>query len=178
MCIRDRKQTSLSDWVFAFLQGFRFEYSKISEQEKRFLEPFLKEQTLTRHCQVEIVQFTNPDRIVLLFFFDSTKKDLLIDIHKSNWSNLDLTVEMLIAKYPTLKIQRADLWELISRCKDIKPSAIYSIHFVDNICCISFARDPRKKGSLFPWSFNYINDPQQLAEVIFNLNLNQASTYF
>jgi hypothetical protein len=75
MCTRDRLKTSLSYWVFAFIHGFRFESSKISEQEKRVLGPFLKEQKLTRPCQAEIFQFTNPHRIVLLFFFDSTKND-------------------------------------------------------------------------------------------------------
>ena len=174
----DLSRTSLDDWVFSFIHAFRYESNKFSEQEKRNLEPFLKEQTLTRPCQAEIFSFTQPTRVVVLFFFDSTKPDFLIVMSKSRWCDPYSAVKMLIEKYSTLKIRQKGLLRLISSCREINLDLLYSIDFVKNVCCICFTRDPRSKKNLFPRSLNYCNDPQQLAEVIFNLNFDQASTYF
>jgi hypothetical protein len=176
--VRDLLRIRLNDWVFAFLHGFRYESSKINEEEKSSLKPFLKEQTLAPPCQAEIIRFPNPERVVLLFFFDSTKQDFLIDNRKVTWEELESVVKILLNKYSFLKIQRRDLLRLISRCRDLNPDSFYSINFVKDVCCICFTRDPRNRGSLFPWSFNYVTNPQELAKNVFDLNLSQALTYF
>jgi hypothetical protein len=167
----------LTDWIFAFVHGFRYESGKAKE-ELEFLEPFVKEQMLTSPCQVEAIQFSKPYRVVLLFFFDKKKQDLLIHIFQEKWSSQDLTVKRLTSKYSALKVNHEDLRKLIGRCRDYPRNSIYAIDFIKNVCCICFTRDPREKGSPFPWSLNYITNPQETGEMIFTLNLIQASTYF
>jgi hypothetical protein len=178
MCIHDRFRTSLDNWTFAFIHGFRYESNKVDEEEKAVFKPFIREQTLTRPCQSEVLQFNNPHCCVFLFFFDQTKPDFLTHTCALKWNELDLVVNMLLKKYSALKIHRIDLRKLIGRCLDIGEDSLYSLDFIRNVCCICFPRDPRNKGTLFPWSFNYVSDPQKLAKIVFNLNLGQSSSYF
>jgi hypothetical protein len=175
---RDRLRMRIEDWVFAFVHGFRYESRNMNEDEKSGLRPFLKEQTLAPPCQAEIAQFTNPKRVVFLFFFDSTKQDFLIDNRKLRWEDLESVVEILIRRYSSLEIRPKDLLTLMSNCRDIRPDSWYSIDFIKDVCCVCFTRDPRNRGCPLPWIFNYIIDPQELAKNIFDLNLSQALTYF
>lgn len=41
-------QKRLTDWVFAFVHGFRYESSKEQKEQLEFLEPFVKEQVLAK----------------------------------------------------------------------------------------------------------------------------------
>jgi len=171
-------QVRLTDWIFAFVHGFRYESSNVQKEELEFLEPFVKEQALARPCQVEAIQFSRPYRLVLLFFFDKTKHDLLIDIHQERWSAQGSIVGRLIDKYSALKINHKDLRTLIERCRNYQRDSVYAIDFIRNVCCLCFTHDPREKGSPFPWSLGYITKPQETAEMIFDLNVSQASMYF
>jgi hypothetical protein len=168
----------LTDWIFAFVHGLRYESHKTEKEELEFLEPFFKEQMLTPPCQVEAIQFSKPYRLVLLLFFDRQKQDLLIHISQEKWSSRDSTTKKLISKYSTLRINREDIQEIIEHYHNYPKKLIYGIDFIQNLCCICFTRDPRQKGSPFPWAFDYITNPQTTAEMIFHLNLGQASTYF
>lgn len=168
----------LTDWVFAFIHGFRYESSKVQKEELKHLEPFVKEQMLARRCQVQVIQFCKPYRVALLFFFDKTKHDLLIDIYQGRWSALGSIVKRLTNEYSTLKVNHKDLRKLIGRCRDYPRNSVYAIDFIKNVCCICFTRDPREKGSPFPWNLSYITSPQETAEMIFDLNLSQAFMYF
>jgi hypothetical protein len=48
----------LTDWIFAFVHGLRYESHKAEKEEIKFLEPFFKEQMLIPPCQVEVIQFS------------------------------------------------------------------------------------------------------------------------
>jgi len=173
----DQMQVRLTDWIFAFTHGFRYESNKVQKEELEFLEPYVKEQTLPRPCQIEAIQFSRPYRLVLLFFFDKTKYDLIIDIQQGRWNTQSSIIERLTDKYSGLKINRKDLRTLIERCQYYQRNSIYAIDCIRNVCCLCFTRDPRQKGSPFPWNLSYITKPQETAEMIFDLNLSQASMY-
>ena len=171
-------QARLTDWIFAFVHGFRYESSKVEKEEPEFLEPFVKEQTLARPYQAEVILFSRPWRFVLLFFFDKTQHDLLIHIRQGRWSSQGLIIEGLINKYSSLKINHKDLRTIMERCRNGQRDSIYAIDCARKVCCLCFTHDPREKGSPFPWNLSYITKPQKTAEMIFNLNLSQASMYF
>jgi hypothetical protein len=168
----------LTDWIFAFVHGFRYESHKEEKEENKFLEPFFKEQMLLSPCQVEAIQFSKPYRLVVLMFFDRQKQDLLIHISQEKWRAQDSITKKLIRKYSTLRMNHKDIRKIIERCRNYPKKLIYGIDCLKNLCCICFTRDPRQKASPFPWAFNYITDPKKTAEMIFHLNLGQASTYY
>ena len=58
----------LRNWVFAFVKKFRCEASKLKPHEKEWLKPYVKEQILPKPCQVEVLKFSNPYLLILLFF--------------------------------------------------------------------------------------------------------------
>jgi hypothetical protein len=171
-------QLKLADWIFRFVQGFRYEANKLDPHERNYLEPYVKEQMLNKPCQIEILQLRRPYRLALVFFFDDTKQDLLICARQHNWNNLDATVTRLLSKYSALHLKGIDLQALLERCRSYSNNSLYSIDYINQACCICFTHDPRKKSSPFPWSLHYISDPQAMAEMIFNLNLGQASMYY
>jgi len=164
----------LTYWVFAFVHGFRFEAKKLRPEETECFEPHVKEQMLTRPCQVEVMQFDAPYRLALFFFFDKTKQDLRINVHQENWNSLEATISKLRKKYFAPQLNRKDLRKLLKRCRSYSNESIYSIDFVTHACCLSFGHDPRTKASPFPWSWHYITAPQKMAEIVFTLNLAQA----
>jgi hypothetical protein len=168
----------LTDWVFAFTHGLRYESHKTEKEELKFLEPFFKEQMLISPCQIEAIQFSKPYRLLLLFFFDKTRPDLPIHISQEKWISQNSTAKKLISKYSALRINHYDIQEIMERCRNYPEKLIYGIDFIKNLCCICFTRDPRQKGSPFPWAFDYVTDPQKSAEMVFRLNLGQASMYF
>ena len=167
----------LSDWIFFFVHGFRYEAKRMQPEEASFLESYFKEQTLAKPCQVEAMQFTNPYRVALLFFQDQTKLDLQIHIQHEEWSNLDQSVTNLLKKYSSLQIKRSDLCKLLEQCKNCQEGIIYGIDVVRDILLIYFTHDPRKKVSPLPLELNY-SKPEDVAEMIFRLNVDQSSTYF
>lgn len=143
--------------------------------EVRFLADYLDEQTLVSPTQVETLIFSKPDRFVFLFFLDKTKQDLQIHIKHEEWSNLEQTLTILLKKYAALHLKPQELRNLLEHCKNYP--GIYGINFVRNILLAYFAHDPRKKVSPFPHILNN-SKPQDVAEMIFNLNVEQASSYF
>ncbi len=167
----------LSDWIFHFVHGFRYASKKVQKEELEFLQPFKKEQMLQGRVQVEAIQFSKPYRLVLLCFFDQTKQDLLVDIYQGKWSARGPIIDKLIRKYSALKIDEKDLRIMLERCRKYYKYSIYAIDFAVNICCLCWTRDPREKGSPLPWDLSYITKPQETAEMIFSLNLSQASMY-
>jgi hypothetical protein len=168
----------LAYWVFAFVHGYRYEASKLKTEETEFFELYVKEQMLARPCQVEVIQFSKPCRVVLVFFFDKTRQDLLIRICQEKWKNLDETINRLRNKYYSLQLNYDDLHKLLEHCRCYPKNSIYAIDFIPNATCLCFTHDPRKKGSPNPKKLNYINGPQEMAETILHLNLDQSASYF
>lgn len=171
-------QLRLADWVFAFVHGFRYESSKLKPEELKCFEPYVKEQMLTKPCQVEVIQFSKPYRLALVFFFDETKQDLLIHICQEKWNTLDVMVKRLLDKYSVLQLNNRDLYRLLERCRSYSNKSTYAIDFIAHVSCICFTYDARVKASQFPWELRYVTGPQEMAEVVFNLNHCQAQDYF
>lgn len=167
----------LTDWVFFFTHAFRYEASRMHPSEVRFIADWLYEQTLAKPCQVEVILFSNPYRVCLLFFLDKTKRDLQIHIQHEEWSNLEQTITNLLKKYSALQIKRQELRTLLERCKNCQERIIYGIDVARNILLIYFTHDPRKKVSPLPLVLNFSN-PQDVAEMAFRLNVDQCSSYF
>lgn len=171
---RSRKQLSLADWVFAFIHGYRYEASKLKMGETEWFEPYIRECTLAKPCQVEVVQFRRPYRVALVFLFDNTKIDLLIKIREGNWNKLGLIVRSLRSEHPSLQINSKELRRLLSRCRDYPNDSMFAIDYTSNVFLICFTHDPRVHGSPFPWKLCYTTDPQKVAGTVFDLNLQQA----
>jgi hypothetical protein len=168
---------NLKDWIFFFAHEFRYDASKMHPAEVKFLGGFFREQTLAKPCQVEAMQFSSPYRFALLFFLDQTKLDLQIRVRQENWSNLEEIITVLLKKYSALRIKRPELRRLFEGCKNCQEAIIYGIDFIRNVCMIYFTHDPRKKVSLMPLVLN-CSKPQDVAEMIFRLNIDQSSTGF
>jgi hypothetical protein len=128
---------------------------------------------LSKPCQVEVMQFTNPYRVVLIFLFDGTKSDLLIHISREKWEDLDDAIGIL-DKYSSLHLNGQKLRKMLKHCRTIDVELIYSIDFTKDACCICFTYDPRVKASPLPRRLKHVSDPQEKAEMIFNLNHCQA----
>jgi hypothetical protein len=167
----------LTDWVFFFTHAFRYEASIMHLAEVKFLGNYLREQTLAKPCQVEAIQFKNPYRAVLLYLLDSTKPDLQISIQQKEWFNNEEIITNLIKKHAYLQLKRPELHRLLEGCKNCQEGIIYGMDFIRNVCVIYFTHDPRKKVSPLPLVLNY-SKPQDVAEMIFRLNVDQSSTYF
>jgi len=178
MNTKETKGLNLVEWVFRFTHGYRYEVSKLKTGETKWFEPHVRECTLTKPCQVEVCQFKNPYRLAFVFFFDTTKRDLLINIRQGKWNKLDLTVKSFCEEYPSLQINPKELQELLAGCRYYANDLIFALDFMASVSLICFTHDPRVHGSLFPWKLNYTTDPQEMAEVILNLNLQQAECYF
>jgi hypothetical protein len=168
----------LTDWVFAFVHGYRYESGKLSAEEKEWFEPFFQENVLAKPGQVEAVIFSKPFRVVLLYFLDRTKPDLLIRIRQRKWTNIVALVNELREKHCSLQLGYNDLFRILRRCRYYHKKSMFAIDFAKNMFAVCFTHDPRLKGSPYPWEMNYINDPQEMAEVILHLNVDQSSCYF
>jgi len=167
-------QLRSTDWVFAFVHGFRYEASKLKPEETQCFEPCVKEQMLTKPCQVEVMELANPHRVAFVFLFDRTKRDLLIHISHEKWESLDVAVARILNRYPATRVNGQKLRKMLKRCRTIADGTIYSIDFIKNACCICFTHDPRVKATPLPWMLNSMSDPQEVADMIFNLNHCQA----
>jgi hypothetical protein len=168
----------LTDWVFAFVHGYRHESTRLSSEEKECFEPFVQENLLAKPGQVEVVIFSKPFRSVLLYFLDRTRPDLLISIRQRKWSSIVALVNELKEKHRSLRFSCSDLYRMLWRCRDYRNKLMFGIDCSKNVLAVCFTHDPRLKGSPYPWELNYINDPQEMAEVILHLNVDQSSCYF
>jgi hypothetical protein len=173
-----KERMSLANWVFAFSHGYRYEANNLRSGEEEWFEPYVRECTLTKPCQVEVIQFRKPYRVTLVFLFDKTKCDFLINSCQGKWSKLGLTVKNICEKYPSLQINSKELRDLLARCRFYANDLIFALDCMPSVFLICFTHDPRVHGSPFPWKLNYITDPQEMAEIVLNLNLQQAECYF
>jgi hypothetical protein len=164
----------LDDWVFAFIHGYRYEVNKLKTGEIGCFEPYVRENTLTKPCQVEVVEFNKPYRVVLIFFFDKTDIDLRINVQQGEWNKLDSVIMNLCERYPLLQINPKELGKILVRCCRCPNESIFSLDFMSNVFLICFTHDPRVHGSPFPWKLNYTVNPQEMAQTILDLNLQQA----
>ena len=167
----------LSAWVYLFMHAYRYEANNIRLWQSKFLEPFFEEQTLTSPSQAEVMIFSNPYRIALFFFLDHSKSDLKITLKKASWSDVDYSVSQLKEKYQSLNLKRTELHGLFDRCRVCADGINHGLDVIRSVLLVYFTRDPRKKMSPIPTPLN-VSEPQGVAEMIFQLNLGQSSSYF
>jgi hypothetical protein len=67
----------------------------LSSEEIEFFEPFVQENLLAKPGQVEVVIFSKPFCVVLLYFLDRSKPDLLIRVRQRKWSSIAALVKEL-----------------------------------------------------------------------------------
>ena len=156
------------DYVSIFVQAYRAEARMLSEKETGFLR---REEVLPAPCQVEVVEFSDPFRLVLLFFFDQAKPDLEISFHEIGWDRLRALGAELAAEYG---VRLDPLLRIFQGCRDMDPATNYAIDGSQNLLAISFPKDPRSSEWPLAKALNYDCRPQQVAQIIFHLDLNQA----
>lgn len=155
--------------------SYREEAFKISDEEIEAFGEYSKEQLLSIPCQVEAVQFNSPYRLVLLFVFDKTKKDLQITLTRLSWKNLNIFVACLLNKYALLRFDPKEVFEMLSNTGNAAPKNMnYSINFFTDVCCISFTRDVRIEALPIQCGLKIDSAPESCAKTIFHLNHSQA----
>jgi hypothetical protein len=159
------------------VHGFRFEAAKMTPFEKGFFRHDFDEMTLKKPCQIETFQFQKPYRFVMLCFLDRTKPDLTIRTHKARWSNLNEMLGYLLTKYPTLSISQKALKEKLEHCRVCPDDIVYGIDVLTNVLILYFTSDPRRKRLPLPVILD-LGKPSNVAEMVFQLNLGQTSSYF
>lgn len=166
----------LPDWIFYFAHAFRYEASTMDPGEARFIADYFNELTLAKPCQIEVLKFKNPYRLLILFFLDQTKPDLPINKKNVEWTTIEHTIDVLRNNYSPLQIKSTELYRIIKQCKNSQQEIIYGIDYTRNVCAIYFTHDPRKRQSPIPAVLD-CSKPQDVAEMIFRLTVDQSSTY-
>jgi hypothetical protein len=162
-------------WVEEFVNAYREEAFKLSDEEIEAFGEYSKEQLLSAGTQVEVLQFNSPDRLVLLFLFDKTKKDLQTTLTKLSWKNLNIFVACLSHKYAPLRFDPKEMFEMLSDTGNAAPKNMnYSINFITDVCCISFTRDVRIEALPIQCGLKIDSAPESCAKTIFHLNHTQA----
>jgi hypothetical protein len=159
-------------WIKEFVISYREEAFRLSDEEIEAFGEYSKEQLLSRPCQVEAVQFNSPYRLVLLFLFDRTKKDLQITLTRLNWKNLSILVVCLLNKYSHLKLDPKRMLKILSNSRNTAPDEMsHSIDFFKDVCCIYFIHDVRIEA--LPM-MQRDSGAESVAKTIFHLNHSQA----
>jgi len=165
-------------WIKEFVTSYREEAFKLSAEEIEAFGEYSKEQLLSRPCQVEAVQFNSPYRLVLLFLFDKTKKDLQITLTRLSWKNLSILVTCLLNKYAQLKLDPKEMHRILSNTgKPAPKNTNYSIDCINDVCCLSFTRDVRIEALPIQCGLRTDSGPESVAKTIFHLNHSQATGY-
>jgi hypothetical protein len=165
----------MREWIKEFVASYREETFRLSDEEIEAFDEYAKEQLLRRPCQIEIVQLNNPYRLILLFLFDKTKKDLQIALTSLNWKNLNIFIVCLLNKYSQLKLDPREMSKiLLSTCNIAPKNMNYSIDFTKNVCCLSFTRDVRMEALPIQYGLRTDSGPESIAKTIFHLNHGQA----
>jgi len=162
-------------WINEFVTSYREEAFRLSDEEIEAFGEYSKEQLLSRPCQIEVVQFNRPYRLVLLFLFDKTKKDLRITLTTLSWKSLNIFIICLLSRYWQLKIDPIEMHEILSNLCNIAPRYMNcSIDFIKNVCCLSFTRDVRIEALPIQCGLRTDSGPESIAKTIFHLNHSQA----
>lgn len=165
----------LREWILAFVNAYREEANRLTEEERKFFGDYVKEQVLDRSCQIEALQFRNPYRLILVFLFDETLKDCMIATHNANWSDLSAVETMLRYKYSKLELTMGSIVRtLASFRKTSMDKADYGIDFSRNICYMAFSHEVRIEALRMPWALEHNSSPQAIAKTIFHINCCQA----
>ena len=156
------------DFVRAFITSWRNE-AAVSERERVFLR---REELLSAPCQVEVVKFSDPFRLALLFFFEQAKPDLEISFHKIGWDQQRAFGAELVAEY---EVRLDSLLRIFQGCRNMDPATIYAIDGFENVLMLGFPHDVR----LGIWALpKTVEGTEAVAKDLFYLNLGQAQDYY
>jgi len=169
----------MKNWIMTFVEEWRLQANSLSEEDKECFKPYVKEQMLSMPCQIEAVEFRNPYRLVLLFFFDEDRSDLSVTVQKRKWTDLSALVDSLCAKYSKLRMEPTYLWEELfhykhADCDDID----YGVGCLENVCIMFFSREPRIWALSVAWFLERGSGPSSVGRSIFRLNYSQAVDYY
>jgi hypothetical protein len=159
------------DFVRAFIASWRNEAAAVSERERAFLR---REERLPAPCQVEVVEFSDPFRLALLFFFEQAKPDLEISFHEIGWDEQRAFGAELVAEY---EVRLDPLLRIFQGCRNMDPATIYAIDGFENVLMLGFPHDVR----LGIWALAKTvegNSAKAVAKDLFCLNLGQAQDYY
>lgn len=169
----------LKDYVASFVHVYRSQADKLQEPEKAVFGGYAEEETLRKPCQVEIVEFRDPYRLVWVFFFDKAKPDLKMSSYRVHWKNLGVLVAEFGTKYRELQLDLTRIYRIFEHFHEINVDDLsYSMNVLENAYFLCFPADPR----LGVWPLSRVlqgdSKPQQVAETIFHLNYSQAQDRF
>ena len=102
----------LKKYVADFVHAYRDHVDRLQEKEKEFFGEYVDEQVLRKPCQVEVIEFDDPYRLVWLFLLDKTKPDLMISVLKQKWKNLSVLVAEFGAKYSELQLDLKRIYRI------------------------------------------------------------------
>jgi len=164
----------LKDYVAVFVHAYRDQVDRLQEKEKAFFGEYVEEQSLSKPCQVEVFDFSEPCRLILIFILDKTKPDLVCTVQKEDWRNIDNVVERLRTKYGELELSRFGIRRMLVRFHNMNQKCMYSLDVVKGVLGICFPINIRlNEWPLARWS-GVETSPQEVAKIVYGLNRSQA----
>jgi len=165
----------MRDYLATFIRVYREQAAKLQEKEKTFFGEYIGKQILRKPCQVEVIEFADPYRLIWLFLFDKTKPDLMISVHKQKWQNLSVLIAEFGAKYSKLQLSSRRLHKILQHFRDMNTDNLnYSMDVIENAYLLCFPHDVR----FDTWPLSSVlkgdSSPQAVAEAIFYLNYTQS----
>jgi hypothetical protein len=165
----------LRDYVAPFVHIYRSQADKLQEPEEAVFGEYAEEIVLARPCQVEVIEFDDPYRLIWLFLFDKTKPDLMVSVRKENWKNLGVLVAEFGVKYSELQMDLNCMRRTLEHFRNISTDNLnYSMDVFKNAYLICFPHDVRLGTWPLSRALNGDSSPQAVAEIIFCLNYSQS----
>jgi len=165
----------LKDYVAAFVRVYRDQVDKLKDNEKVFFGEHVKEQTLSKPCQVEVIEFDAPYHLVWLFLFDRTKPDLMVSIRNGNWKNVGVLITEFEVKYSELQIDLQRLYRTLEHFHNIPTGDLnYSMDVFKSAHLICFPHDIRLGAWPLSRALAGDSSPEAIAKMIFYLNYSQS----
>lgn len=164
----------LKNYVATFVHAYRHEVERLQEKEKEFFGEYREEQSLSKPCQIEAFEFSEPCRLIWIFLLDKTKPDLMISVHNEGWKSIDNIIEKLQKKFGELKLSRSGMRRMLVRFHNMNQKCMYSLDVVKGVLGICFPINIRlNEWPLARWS-GVETSPQEVAKIVYGLNRSQA----
>lgn len=126
-------------WIKTFIYTYRNEANQLSREHKSFFGEHIDEQCLLQPCQVEVLEFDSPYRLVLLFIL-KTEPDLKVTFRKTNWRNINAVVEQLTHKYELPD----DLFTMLRDFRDLRTTELnFAVDAFKHVMAVCFPNDIR-----------------------------------
>jgi hypothetical protein len=127
----------------------------------------MKEETLAKPCQAEVMQFAEPNRFVLLFFRDDSKDDLLTSTWRFSWKQIQDLATELLRRFEALNIDEEALLAILRDYREIKRDVLFSTRLLRNVHGICFPQDPRVQPNHLMCNSSR---PKNIASLVFDID--------